>query len=128
MPNGARGESLLQVGDQEYHILFTNRALASAEQRTGKSVMQLATQATNNQLSVTDIAALLLVGLEAGRLDARSGGHPWDLSKAYRVMDEVGFMRVSIAVLEGIAAVISYDPEILPGEGGEDEDDASPPG
>ncbi|HUW11706.1 MAG TPA: GTA-gp10 family protein [Anaerolineae bacterium] len=126
MATGARGESLIQVGEQEYHLLFTNRALASAEQRTGKSIMQLAGQAMASQLSMTDTAALLMVGLEAARLDMRVGGRSWDLSRAYEVMDQAGFVKSSLAVMEGIAAVISYDPDAK-AEEGEGDDDDSPP-
>jgi len=118
MATGARGEGLIQVGDQEYRILFTNRALAEAEQRLGKPVLQLLQDAKT--LGMREAGILLLTGLEAARRDGHLGGKPWDYNGAMQVMDQCGFMRALGVIVEACMAVIGYDPD-------EAEDADSPP-
>ena len=123
MTKGARGEALLTVGEQEYPILFTNRALAEAEQRTGKSILLLAREAGNGILGVGETAMLLLTGMETGRKDAKLPGKRYEAKDAYDLLDQAGFAAVAAAVYEAIAAVLAYDPE----EGEEEDGEERPP-
>lgn len=124
MPTGARGEALLEIGDDSYPILFTNRALAEAEQRTGRSITMLLRDASTGHIGIGEAAALLLTGLEAGRRDAKTGGKAFTMANAYDMMDAVGFGNVAKIVLEGISAVVAFDPNDE--EEGADDDDRPP--
>jgi len=109
---GARGEAIIERGDIEYRVLFTNRALAEAESATGKSILVIARGFVNGATGIGDVAQLLSIGLEAARRDSKSGGpqgRAYTLADAYRIMDEVGFTAVARAVMESIAVVIRYD-------------------
>lgn len=131
---GARGEAFLQVGEETYPILFTNRAIFRAERVTGKPVLQMTSLIQDETLSMGDLVQMLLIGLEAGRRDAgvgmsatRQGTRPYALTDAWDIMDVAGFRAVLVAVFEALAAVLSYSPlEFdLPIDL---EDDESPPG
>lgn len=106
---GARGEGHLQLAEGERAILFTNRALADAERLTGKTVLQIAGAAAQNALGIGDTAVLLQVGMEQARSDLNRGGKPYTLADAYAVLDEVGFAATLAAVIEGVAAVLSWE-------------------
>lgn len=124
---GARGESFLQVEDKSYPILFTNRAIFRAERATGKAVLEIANLIQEQTLSMGDLMQMLLVGLEAGRRDAKDGTRPYQLTNAWDILDAVGFRAALVAVFEALAEVLSYAPlefelpEAL-------ESDESPPG
>ena len=113
----------MTVGEQEYPILFSNRALAEAEQRTGKSILLLARDAGNGILGVGETAMLLLTGMETGRKDAKLPGKRYEAKDAYDLLDQAGFAAVAAAVYEAIAAVLAYDPE----EGEEEDGEERPP-
>jgi len=117
---GARGEGIIQHGETEYRILFTNRALAEAESATGKSVIALAQGFANGTTGIGDVARMLSTGLEAARRDANAGGRTYTLFDAYRIMDEVGFTEVARAVMEAVSVVLKFDGEEQPDQG-EDE-------
>lgn len=106
--SGARGEARLQSGEQEITILFTNRALAEVEQQTGKSVLQLAQAASGDALGMGTVAQLLAAGMEYARRDARTPGPRVTLKDAYEVLDQLGFVRATVAVCEALGAVLSY--------------------
>jgi hypothetical protein len=118
---GARGESYLVVDGDQRLILFTNRALADAERLTGKTVLQLMRGVQNNELSMTDSVQMLLVGMEHARRDSRVAGRAYTIADAWAVMDACGFGSVAAAVMEAIAAVMSYD-------GGKQSDESPPLG
>lgn len=105
---GARGEGTIQAGDREVVVLYTNRALAEAEQRMGKSVIGVAQGFAGGESGVLEIVYLLQAGMEAARRDARSGGRPIPLGDAYQVLDEAGFAAVAGVVMTAVAAVLSY--------------------
>ena len=105
---GARGEATIQAGKHEVQILFTNRALADAESQIGKSVIGVAQGFDEGTTSIGDIARLLRAGMEAARRDARAGGKMVTLNDAFQVLDEVGFAAVTVAVMEAVAAVLSF--------------------
>jgi hypothetical protein len=117
---GARGESYLVVDGEQRPILFTNRALADAERLTGKTVLQLMRGVQSNELSMSDTAQMLLVGMEHARRESRSG-RPYQIQDAWAVMDACGFGPVAAAVMEAVAAVMSYD-------GGKAADESPPLG
>lgn len=104
----ARSEKIINTGDSEIRILFTNRALADAEDQLGKSIIALANGFAEGSSGVNDIANLLRVGMEASRRDALSGGKPVTIDDAYELMDEVGFAQVTTVVMTAIAEVLSY--------------------
>lgn len=110
MALGARGEGVLQVAEREFRVLFTNRALAEAEQATGLSVMKLADK---DNLSIAVLARMLQVGLEAARRDmapAQRQHKPYTLDDAWKIMDELGFAQVLPVVMEAFIAVITFYP------------------
>ena len=117
----ARGEGYLTVGEEQVTILFTNRALAQAEMQLGKTVLQIANDAAAGDLGITDVARLLLVGMQAARRDLKLKGTPPGIKDAFAVMDEAGFAEAARVVMETLATVLSYDPN----EG--EETDADPP-
>lgn len=108
---GARGERIIQAGEQEIRILFTNRALADAEKSMGKSVFGVARGLINGQSGIGDIASLLQAGMQAARRDAGEKPFAVSLDRAFAVLDEVGVTAVASAVMEAMAAVLSYTPE-----------------
>lgn len=111
MTQGARGESIIQSGEAEYRILFTNRSLAEAESACGKSVIAIAQGFANGATGIGDVAQMLAVGLEAARKDAQAGGRTMTLGDAFRIMDEVGFTVATRAVMESVAAVLKFGNE-----------------
>jgi hypothetical protein len=113
--SGARGEATIRAGDREVQVLFTNRAILAAEKQAGKGIIQMLNEFSAGG-SYTDLVALLRAGMEAARLDARSGGKPVSNDDAINVLDAVGFAAAAGPVMEALAAVISYD-------GGEGEAD-----
>ena len=71
---GARGERVLTLpGGDEVAILFTNFALAEAEQRTGKSVLALM---SGGQFGISDTAQLLRAGMQAANRENGRGTGP----------------------------------------------------
>lgn len=115
---GPRGESRIQLPDgSEVVVLFTNRALAEAETALNKSVLQLARQAAEGGIGIGDVAQLLVVGIEYARRDAGTPGPRLNLSDAYRVLDAIGFVAAAQAVLESLAAVLSYQADNPPATG-----------
>lgn len=110
----------LKVGDREYPVLFNNRALAEGERLLGKSILQFAKEAQNGSLGVSDTAYLLLVGLEAGRREAKTSAKPFTVQSVFPLMDRVGFPEAMKLVVEGIA-------EVLGSEGTEADRDEDPP-
>jgi len=117
---GARGEQVIRMGDQEIRILFTNRALAEAEQTIGKSIVSVAQALVAGSVGIGDIAQLLRVGMQEARRDAGERPIGVQMDKAYKVLDEVGFTAVATAVMEAVSAVLGY--------GVNQEEDTSPNG
>jgi hypothetical protein len=105
---GARGESVIHVKGREVNLLFTNRALLSAEKQLGKSISAILHDFVSNNSSYTDLVALLRSGMEAARLDARTSGQPVSNNNAIDVLDEVGFTTAISPVMNAVAAVFSY--------------------
>lgn len=116
---GARGESFLQVGDESYPILFTNRAIFKVEQMIGKPVLQITSAISDETLSMGDLVRMLLIGMEAGRRDARNVRRPYSIKDAWAVLDALGFAAVLVAVFDAVAEVLGYSQE-------SDEDDSPP--
>ena len=108
---GARGERTLTVGEKAHTILLTNRALAEAERALGKSVMQVARDGISERVSITDIAKLLQVGLDAARRDQGLPGRAMPPDDAWGILDVLGFGTVAGAVLEALSDVLFYNPE-----------------
>jgi hypothetical protein len=119
--SGARGEAYLVVDGDQRAILFTNRALADAERLTGKTTLQLMRGVQSNELSISDVAQMLLVGMEHARREYHSPARAYTIADAWAVMDACGFGPVAAAVMEAIAAVMSYD-------GGKHADESPPLG
>lgn len=105
---GARGETTIALADREVRILFTNRALADAEQALGRSILGVAQGMMDGTTGVTETVHLLRVGMNAARRDAGEPGPVVPLNRAYEVMDEAGFSAVMVAVMEAVSAVLSY--------------------
>ena len=105
---GARGEGVILAGTDEVRVLFTNRALANAEQQLGKSVLGVAQGFVNGTSGISDLAQLLRAGMEAARHDAREARRAISLNEAYAVLDESGFSAVAEVVMMAVADVLSY--------------------
>jgi hypothetical protein len=117
---GARGEAVLEMDGQSYSILFTNRAIAEAEQRTGKAFLHMLRCATTGDLGVNDVANLLVTGLEAARRET-GGGKPYQITKAFELMDAVGFTQAAAAVVSALSDVLTFSSQKDEGE------ESSPP-
>jgi len=108
---GARGEGIIHTKDGEIHLIFTIRALLSAEKQLGKSIPDVLRSFVTNKLSYIDLVALLRSGMEAARMDTGTGSRPVSNNDAINVIDEVGYMAVSTPVMEAVATVMSYKPD-----------------
>ena len=115
----ATGRGYLTAGEEEIEILFTNRALAQAETQLGKTVLQIVSDASGDNLGIGDVTRLLLVGMQAARRDKKERGTPPSMKDAFDVIDQVGFAEVTRVVFEALAAVLSYAPK----KGKEPDDD-----
>lgn len=106
---GARGEATISLDDgREVQVLYTNRALAEAEQALQQSVLEVAQGFADGHSGVYDVAVLLRCGMEAARREARMGGGAISLNNAYEVLDAAGFSAVAAQVMGAVAAVLSY--------------------
>ena len=110
MSVGARGERVIETENGEVRILFTNRALANAEAQLNRGVFEVLTDLQSGG-RIGDVAVLLQASMEAARRDAREGGKPVSLARAYEVLDDVGYAAAAIAVVEAVAEVVSYTRE-----------------
>lgn len=125
--SGARGERIILAGEREVRILFTNRALADAERQMGKSVFGVARGLIGGQSGIVDVAYLLQAGMQAAKRDAGERPVAVSLDSAFQVLDEAGVTAVATAVMEAMAAVLSYDPSTSSGRGS-GQDGADPNG
>lgn len=107
MSPGARGEEYIDTEGQQYPVLFTNRALAEAERLLGKGIMQIAMAIDN--IAVTDVARLAVIGLEHARKDRKDARRSYTLDDAYGLLDEFGVVPVATAVYNAMAAVLNYE-------------------
>ena len=87
-----RAEGVIETGDGEVRVLYTNYALAQVEQATGMSILQIAEGFANNESGVTEVAQVTL-------------------RDAYGVLDEVGFGEVAAVTMEAVAEVLGYGAE-----------------
>jgi hypothetical protein len=117
----ARGEGVINVGDNEVQVLFTNKALAAAERQMGKSVLGVVNGFMDGVSGIGDLANLLQAGMEAARRDGRQMGKTVTLNDAYDVLDEVGFSGVATVVMEAVAVVLSYSNGASAGSANGDE-------
>jgi len=108
---GARGEATIEADGREVRILFTNRALAEVEAQLGQSIIAVAQGLADGSSGITEAAHLLRAGMEAARRDAGEGGRAIAMTDVYRVLDDVGYTGVVLAVSEAMAAVLSYGTE-----------------
>jgi hypothetical protein len=122
--SGARGEVTFSAGDREVRVLFTNRTIAAAEQKLGKSILAVARGLTDGTTGLGETVVLLREGMEAARRDANERGPAVALETAYNVMDIAGFATIAGAVMEGVSAVLNWG---LAGDEVDDEgDDPNP--
>ena len=104
----ARGESVIHAKGRDIYLLFTTRALLNAEQQLGKSISVIMRGFVSNTIGYTDLVALLRCGMEAARMDARTGGRPVSNNDAIDIIDEVGFMAAINPVMEAVSNVVSF--------------------
>lgn len=116
MSTGARGETAFQANGREVRVLYTNRALADAEQRVGKSIMAIARGLQDESTTLGETVVLLRVGMEAARRDAGQPGPSISMNDAYAVMDAAGFGPTAVAVMEAVGAVLSHGQDELDDE------------
>jgi len=120
---GARGEATISVKGREVNVLFTNRAIMSVEQQLGKGIVELLQKFQSGGFGYTDMTALLRAGMEAARLDARSGGKPVSNNDAVEIIHECGLIPISGPLIEAVTAVITYG-----ADGDEESGDEDPNG
>jgi hypothetical protein len=116
----ARGESTIKVNNREVKILFTNRALVSAEKQIGKGIVGILNGFIEGQSGIVDLQALLRAGMEAARQDSGGRGKPVSNDDAMIVIDELGFTAAIVPVMEAVSAVISYNGQAESGDQGDD--------
>ena len=107
---GARGEATIETEERAYPLLLTNRALSEIEKALGKSILAIGQQAQRGDISLSDTAELLRIGLEYGRREAKWSKDVVRSPLAYDIMDELGFQPVAMMVLQCLLEVLSYDP------------------
>jgi len=117
---GARGENIINVNGQTVPILFTNRALLSAEKQLGKGILGILQGFVDGGSGIGDLVALLRAGMEAARQDMRKSGKPVSNDDAIKIIDEIGFAAAVEPVMNAVAAVISYTSRAEPADQGED--------
>ena len=118
--NNAQQIQTVTIGDNEYTLLYNFAALADAEKRTGRKIMDLCNDAMAGSLSVTELAKMFMAGLEAGRKNSGRLGKPIREDRAFQLMGKAGFAATATWVYDGIAEVLGYDPD-------EDADDSENP-
>lgn len=123
---GARGEGYLEVDGERLAVLFTNRALAEAEQSTGKPVLQFVSPTT---CGMADLVQLLAIGLEHARRETKSRKAPYTVREAYEIMDQLGFTDVATAIIGSVGAVLNYSSKKSTDDAEDDEeaDEPAPP-
>jgi hypothetical protein len=105
---GARGEGQLGLDGETYVILFTNRAIADAERATGKTVMKLMRGFASDDIGMSDVAILLMVGLQYARREHRSRAGANDTQDAWTLLNKLGFAAVASVVFTALTEVMSY--------------------
>jgi hypothetical protein len=108
MPKGARGEGYLELDGETYAILFTNRAIAEAEQATGKTILQLVNAGASNGLGMREVSQLLTVGLTWARREGLGTARGNVAQDAWRLLDQLGFAACLEIVLTALADVIGF--------------------
>lgn len=102
---------MLQAGDREVRLLFTNRAIATAEEKLDKGIIEVLTRFDRGGGGIAETAILLQAGMEFARRDERIGGRPISLPQAYEILDEAGFAQTLAAIADGVRAVLTYGTE-----------------
>lgn len=111
MALGARGEAIIEADGREVRILYTNRALATAERLLDRSILGVLQGFSDGATRLSEVATLLRAGMNEARRDVRDGGHPYTMDDVYDVMDAVGFTQVTAMVMGAVADVIGYGAE-----------------
>lgn len=111
---GARGEGTLEIDGREVRILFTNRALAQAEQRMNKGALAVVRELVAGEGKISDVAQLLREGMQAANRDNGHRRETVSLNDAYDLIDQVGIKTAMITVMEAMTAVLTYSGEEEP--------------
>ncbi len=101
----ARGEGFLG----ELPVLFTNRALADAERKLGRTITEILSAASGGRFGISETASLLAIGLEYGRRDRKESRANYTEQDAYNLMDEHGWSDCAKMVIEAISTVLTYE-------------------
>lgn len=109
--NNAQQIQTVEIGGNEYTLLYNFAALADAEKRTGRKIMDLCNDAMAGSLSVTELAKMFMAGLEAGRKNGEKRSKPIREDRAFELMGKAGFSAVATWVYDGIAEVLGFDPD-----------------
>jgi hypothetical protein len=100
-------ERIIESGGEEIRVLYTNRALAEAEEYLDKGIIEILQGYESGTSGLRDTAALLRAGMEAARRKARTGKRPISMNDAYDVLDNVGFGEVAAEILEAVTEVLN---------------------
>ena len=106
---GARGEVWLDLEGRRVMLFYTTGALREAERSLGHSVIRALQPSEGRDLSITEVAVLLHVGMEHGRRAAHLGSRAITMADADAVIDELGVMEVYRIVGTAIAEVLNPD-------------------
>ena len=105
----ARGEGVIQAGDREVAVLFTNRALGQAEKQLGRSAVGVV-NGGYEKLGISELVIFLQAGMQAARRDNGETGRV-TLDDAYQLLDAAGFAPAYLVVVRCISDVIGYSPK-----------------
>jgi len=100
-----RGET--RIGETEHMVFFNNRAVVELEQQIGKPVLSLLKSLDSGEVMFADVAAMLVVGINAHRRSSGGKFTKITLPQVYDLMDEVGFAVALAAVVESLSNVFA---------------------
>ena len=112
---GARGEGILIVDGVEHRVLFTNRAMAESERRTGRTISAAARAAAAGELPLNELVMMLVVGLGAAR-QAGHGAAVYTPARAWELMDSAGYMEVMRVVISAASDALTWSPDEAEGD------------
>lgn len=99
-------EVLIQGENEEYRVLYTNRALLNVETWTGKSINQIISGFIDGKSGVHEIARLLQAGIDAARKDS-GGGKQVTLDDALSALDDIGTVNALNQIQEAVIGVLN---------------------
>ena len=111
MVTGARGEGTIEFEGETLPVVFTMATLDRLERAMGQHMMPIAQKTTQGDIGVSDVAQLLVAGLEQGRRESGIQRRAYNLNDAHEIMGKVGFIPVSQVVIRAMGEVLMFGQE-----------------